>query len=155
MLAHTFSIEETTKTCVLYDIYNYICGNIMSKARRHRAYSLSTNTCIVSSHHHVIWITYSRVSFVVFIPLNIKFLLSFFPDIYLPGEAWSIQGGVLPVRDVWRVHGRLAGAAVQLLVRHPHVHPPSHHHDHSLHAHFLYYCQKFQWLTERSVSIGY
>ena len=72
-----------------------------------------------------------------------------FAAVHLPGAARSVQREVRAVRDARRVHGRLAGAALLLSHRPPHVRHSARRHGHRLHAHLLHHCQEVTWPAER------
>lgn len=62
--------------------------------------------------------------------------------LHISRGAWSVRGGVLPVRHVRSVLGAVAGAVVQLSVRPTHVCRTPHHYGDRLHAHLRHHRQK-------------
>ena len=69
--------------------------------------------------------------------------------VHISRGARSIRRGVLPVRDVRRLHGTVAGTAVQLPVSTAHVRRAAHHHAHRLPAYLRHHRQKVARLPSR------
>ena len=72
-----------------------------------------------------------------------------FVAVHISRGARPVCRGVLPVRDVRRLHRAVAGAAVQLPVSTAHVRRSTHHNAHSLPAHLRHHRQKVARLPPR------